>query len=131
MSTQTSTPLDVEQGNDILPARTSRALVEEQPSAAAQAARAESMQRTGKRMILAGSIITILGVVSYCIVSFAGGMDADLGDILFRNAVPMARATLVVLGLGTLVWLIGSFVYLNGAMVADEGTNEDESPKER
>jgi hypothetical protein len=70
---------------------------------------------------VAGSVITVAGVILYCVASFAGGMGAGLGDILFRNAVPFARTTLGVLGLGTLVWLAGSFAYLKGAMDADEG----------
>ncbi|MBI2375685.1 MAG: hypothetical protein HYV07_16940 [Deltaproteobacteria bacterium] len=76
-------------------------------------------------MILAGFVITIVGVVLYCAVCFAGGMDADMGDILFKNAVPFAQATLAVLGLGTLVWLVGSFTYLRGAMDADEEAGEE------
>lgn len=87
-------------------------------------AHAESMQRSGKTMIFGGFVITIIGVVSYCAVCFAGGINADLGDIIFRNAVPFARGTLAILGLGTLVWLIGSFTYLRGSMDAeDDGTD--------
>ena len=93
-----------------------------------RATRAEAAQRSGKRMVIAGSAITIVGVVAYCAVTFAGGMDADMGDILFRNAVPFARSTLALLGLGTLVWLIGSLKYLHGAMDADEGPGEDVKP---
>lgn len=91
--------------------------------AAAQRTRAEhaeALQRRGRGLILGGFVITITGVVGYCVASFAGGMDADMGDILFRNSVPFARATLAVLGVGTLVWLAGSFTYLKGAMDADE-----------
>ena len=88
---------------------------------AARLARSESLQRRGKRLIVAGSVITVAGVILYCVASFAGGMGADFGDILFRNAVPFARTTLGVLGLGTLVWLAGSLAYLKGAMDADEG----------
>ena len=84
--------------------------------------RAESLRKAGNVMIVAGFIITIVGVVLYCAVCFAGGMDADMADVLFRNTVPFARATLGVLGLGTLVWLIGSFTYLRGAMDADDDT---------
>lgn len=86
--------------------------------------RAESLQRRGKAMILAGFIITIAGVILYCGVCFAGGMDAEMGDVLFRNAVPFGGATLAVLGLGTLVWLAGSVTFLRGAMDADEAAAE-------
>lgn len=81
---------------------------------------AEALQHHGKSMILAGFIITILGVVAYCGVCFAGSIDAELGDMLLNNTVPFARLTLGVLGLGTLVWLVGSFTYLRGVMDAED-----------
>ncbi|MBZ0116648.1 MAG: hypothetical protein K8H88_06630 [Sandaracinaceae bacterium] len=84
------------------------------------AARAESLQRRGKAMIFAGFVLTIVGAVLYCGVCFAGGMNAELADILFENTVPFARAMLGITGLGTLVWLVGSFTYLRGAMDAEE-----------
>lgn len=82
--------------------------------------RAESLQRNGKRMVFTGFAITILGVLLYCAVSFAEGANVDMGDVLLRNAAPLTRATLAVLGIGTLIWLIGSFTYLRGMMDADE-----------
>lgn len=82
-------------------------------------------------MILAGFVIAIIGVVLYCAVCFAGGMDAGKGDILFMNAVPFARATLAVLGVGTLVWLVGSFTYLQGVMDAEEEADEESNPTGR
>lgn len=69
--------------------------------------------------MVAGFVITIVGVVSFCAACFAGGVSAELGDLLFRNAVPFAKGTLAILGLGTVVWLIGSFMYLGGALKAD------------
>ncbi|MCC6552842.1 MAG: hypothetical protein IT372_07440 [Polyangiaceae bacterium] len=90
------------------------------------AMRAESAQRAGKRMILAGFVIIVIGVVLYCAACFAGGMDADMGDALFRNAAPFARATLCVLGLGTVVWLVGSYRYLQGVMDADDRAGDTE-----
>lgn len=90
--------------------------------------RAESLQRTGRKMILAGFVVSIAGVILYCAACFAGGMDAELGDLLLTHSVPFAHATLGVLGLGTLVWLIGSFTYLKGAMDADDGLDRQNPP---
>lgn len=84
------------------------------------AAKAAARQRNGKRMIVAGFVIAVVGVVLYCAASFAGDLSADMGDVLFRNAVPYARATLAVIGLGTAVWLVGSITYLNGVMDAGD-----------
>jgi hypothetical protein len=87
--------------------------------------RGEALQKTGKRWVVAGFAITILGVVSYCLACFAGGVDAEMGDIMLRNAVPFARVTLAILGLGCFVWLIGSLTYLRGAMEIDDDGDDD------
>lgn len=89
---------------------------------------AEGLQKSGTRLIFAGFAVTILGVVLYCAVCFAGSVDADLADILLRDAVPFGRATLGVLGVGTLMWLVGSFRYLRGLMDAEP---QDDAPKEQ
>lgn len=88
---------------------------------ASLAAKAASREKAGKRMIVAGFVIAVLGIVLYCVASFAGDVGDDMGDVLLRNAVPYARATLAVIGLGTLVWLVGSITYLRGVMDADAG----------
>lgn len=93
-------------------------------AAIASVTNAERRQRTGERMILAGFVIAIIGVVAYCVASFAAGMSTTLEGVLFDNDVPFARATLGVLGLGTLVWLGGSITYLRGALDADEASGE-------
>lgn len=87
---------------------------------------AVALQRRGKNLIFAGSVITIVGVVLYCAVCFAGGVDTELGAILLENTIPFGRATLGVLGIGTVMWLIGSFTYLRGAMDADEDTQPEQ-----
>ena len=81
--------------------------------------RAECLQHNGRRMVVAGFFITVVGVVLYCLACFAGGYSADMGDLLLQNAVPFGRATLAVLGLGTVTWLVGSFTYLRGSMETD------------
>lgn len=124
MNSQPSPGLNVAHGSTVVSVH-QRKPPAQAALADARAAGAESLQKTGKRMVVAGFVITIVGVVLYCAVSFAGGMNADMGDVLLKNAVPFARGTLAVLGLGTLVWLIGSFTYLRGAMDADQEPSED------
>lgn len=125
MNTNPASPLGLGRSDAHLPVPQEPGAASRSTTRTSQAVRAESLQRSGKGMILAGFVITIVGVVLYCAVCFAGGMDADMGDILFKNAVPFAQATLAVLGLGTLVWLVGSFTYLRGAMDADEEAGEE------
>jgi hypothetical protein len=105
-----------------LPSREPTSIAAEVDSVPAAAADS----RMGKRMIVAGFVITILGVIGYCVASFAAGTDAGMDDVLFRNAEPFARVTLGVLGLGTLVWLIGSWTYLRAEMEADDDLGEAE-----
>lgn len=114
MNTNASASIGLSRGDAALPIRAVPARAATRPQ------RAEAMQKRGRVMIVAGFVITIVGVVLYCAACFAGGMDADMGDLLLDNAVPFARATLGVLGFGTLVWLIGSFMHLRGAMDADD-----------
>ncbi|MFN8625456.1 MAG: hypothetical protein U0587_05670 [Candidatus Binatia bacterium] len=90
-------------------------------------ARVQSQQRTGDRLILAGFVVTVVGVILYCVACFAGGVDASLAAILFDNVVPFARATLVVLGIGSALWLVGSFMYLNATITEDEIAGADAS----
>jgi hypothetical protein len=92
------------------------------------AAHAESLQRTGKKLVIAGFVVTIAGVIGYCAACFTAGFNADMGDLLLHNTVPFARATLAVLGLGTLVWAIGSLTYLRGVMDADESSEDGPDP---
>jgi len=127
MTTNSSQILAITRTVDVSsPKSAAEEVVRDTPQTRAKAA--ESMQRSGKKMIFAGFVITIIGVVSYCAVCLAGGVDAELGDILFRNSVPFARATLGILGIGTVVWLVGSFTYLRGTMDAeDDGTDASNS----
>ncbi|NUQ74100.1 MAG: hypothetical protein HUU21_11140 [Polyangiaceae bacterium] len=93
-----------------------------------RAIRAEGLQRDGKKMVIAGFVITILGVVMYCAVNFAGEMTDGMNGLAFRNVVPFTWGTLAVLGLGTLIWLVGSFTYLRGMMDADVDSTEEREP---
>lgn len=103
-------------------------LQEEEAKEASPAERAESLQRTGKKLVIAGFVVTIAGVIGYCVACFAAGFNADMGNILYNNTVPFARATLAVLGLGTLVWAAGSLTYLRGVMDADESSEDGPDP---
>ncbi|MCC7070058.1 MAG: hypothetical protein IT383_01975 [Deltaproteobacteria bacterium] len=71
---------------------------------------------------MAGFVVAITGVVLYCVITFAGNITTDLADILLRNALPAARGSLAVVGAGSLLWLIGSFMHLRGAMDAEDAT---------
>lgn len=84
-------------------------------------ARPEVRQRQGKILVVAGWIIAMVGVLVYCVTSFAAAADVGLAAILLDGAIPAARAGLLVIGGGTLLWLIGSVMHLNASLdVSDD-----------
>lgn len=82
-------------------------------------ARAEEMMRRGKRFVISGFVVSILGIVGYCVVSLGASINKDMGASFLENPGPLVGPALAVLGLGTLLWLVGSFMYLRGAMDSD------------
>lgn len=63
-----------------------------------------------KALVVSGWIAALAGVLVYCLASFASGADADLPDVVLRGAIPYARAGLLLIGCGTLTWVIGCVV---------------------
>lgn len=88
-------------------------------------ARPDLRLRKGKALVVAGWVIAMVGVLVYCVASFAAGADVGLAEILLDGAVPAARVGLIVVGVGTLVWLVGSVVHMNAALdLRDSGPIE-------
>jgi hypothetical protein len=75
--------------------------------------------RQGKRLVVSGFAITIAGIVGYCLACFSAGVSEDVGATFMSTPGLLIAPTLAVIGLGTLFWLVGSFVYLSGAMDSD------------
>ena len=91
----------------------------------AEKAPAGDRMRRGKTLVIAGYAIMVLGIVLYCAVCLTAGVNQDLGTILLENLVPFASVTLMIIGAGTAIWLVGSILYLNGAL----DSAPDEEPK--
>ncbi|MBL9088557.1 MAG: hypothetical protein JNM10_15575 [Planctomycetia bacterium] len=124
METTSAQPFDLGL-RDAAPPVVREARIESSASLCAERiAKAKARQKAGKRLIVAGFVITIVATVLYCAACFAGGLSVPMEDILLHNAVPFARGMLAVLGLGTLVWLVGSMMFLRGAM--EEGPEASE-----
>ncbi len=81
-------------------------------------ARLEATQRRGKALVVAGWISAVIGVVLYCVASFGAGADADLAAIVLHGAVPAARAALVIVAGGTLLWIVGSVMHMTALLDA-------------
>lgn len=76
--------------------------------------------REGKRLILLGFIVAVVGIVAYCVV----GLSAPAPGTTSNGLEGMSTPSLGIIGLGTLLWLIGSFVFLLGGMDADTDEKE-------
>lgn len=102
----------IEEGLPAAPAQP--ALTKSQIYAAAE----RKMQR-GKRLVMSGFVVSVVGIIGYCATCFTAGVNQDLGSALLDNPAWLVGPALGVIGLGTLLWLVGSFVYLSGEMDSD------------
>lgn len=82
-------------------------------------AAAEQRMRWGRWLVISGSIVAIIGIICRCIASFSVDIGSNIGALFLQNPEKFLGPTLGVIGLGTLLWLIGSFLYMHGAMDSD------------
>jgi hypothetical protein len=82
-------------------------------------ARAEQQMHRGKQMVISGFVVAVLGIVAYCVVGLSAGVNQQLGSAFVESAGWLTGATLGVIGFGTLLWLVGSFLYVSGGMDSD------------
>ncbi|MBI2522266.1 MAG: hypothetical protein HYV97_17735 [Bdellovibrio sp.] len=82
-------------------------------------AQAERRMRLGRRLVVIGFVVSILGVIAYCVGCFNVTLNQEIGGVLYDNPGWLLTPTLGTMGLGTVLWLIGSFIHLKGAMDSD------------
>ncbi len=73
----------------------------------------------GKQLVISGFIVSVVGMIAYCLACFTAGMSANLATSLLENAGWLIGSALAVMGTGMLLWLVGSFLYLQGGMDSD------------
>lgn len=78
---------------------------------------AERRMLFGKRVVIAGFVIAILGVIVYCLACFNSDLNQQFGNM--EHTSGLLASSLGTIGLGTLLWLIGSFIHLKAAMESD------------
>ena len=65
----------------------------------------------GRKAILCGCLMALIGMVAYCYSTLKGGPDADLPSTLFENGmVGWAAFVLLVTGVG--IWMAGNVALL-------------------
>lgn len=74
----------------------------------------------GQAAAIQGAVVILASIVVYCAAAFRGGLEFDPGEIV-RGASPLAAASLMGLGAGTLLWIAGCVAYLRAAMEAESG----------
>ncbi len=89
------------------------------PTKAEVYARAEQQMRRGKQLVISGFIVAVVGIVAYCVACFSGGVNQGIASALLTSPGWLVGPTLGIIGLGTLLWLVGSFIYLSGGMDSD------------
>ncbi|HQZ40162.1 MAG: hypothetical protein IT180_17490 [Acidobacteria bacterium] len=75
--------------------------------------------RQGHRLVISGFVVAVAGVVAYCVVCLGAALNQNLGAALLESPGWLAGSMLGIIGLGTLLWLVGSFMYLSGGMDSD------------
>jgi hypothetical protein len=95
------------------------------PAKAEIYAMAEQRMRRGKQLIFSGFAVAVMGIIGYCIACFSAAANQELGAALLKSPAWLTIPTLSVIGLGTLLWLVGSFLYLSGGMDSDPDDGPD------
>ncbi len=89
------------------------------PTKAEGYARAERQMRRGKQLVISGFIVAVVGIVAYCVACFSAGVSQELASAFLTSPGWVVGPTLAIIGLGTMLWLVGSFIYLSGGMDSD------------
>jgi hypothetical protein len=78
--------------------------------------RAARLMNRGKLLVITGFVLLLVGGIAYCVAGLSAGAQdaASLTDTPWL--ILGAQATLAI---GTLLWLIGSFLYFLGGLDSD------------
>jgi len=83
--------------------------------------RREAIARTidprdrGRRWILWGWLVTMIGVAGYCRAMFRAGPDTDILQALGQSGIA-GWASLAFIALGVAVWMSGNLVFLRDSV---------------
>ena len=73
---------------------------------------AEGQMKFGKRLVISGFILSIIGIIAYCVANFNMTLNQEYNGILVSHSPKLVIPTLGIIGIGVLVWLIGTFIGL-------------------
>ena len=70
----------------------------------------------GKKFITSGVVLSIIGIIGYCVTNFNMTINQIPANADVASSGSMLIPTLGTIGVGALIWLIGSFIHLKGSI---------------
>ena len=89
------------------------------PSRAKAYALAAQRMRRSKWLVLSGLGVSVAGIIVYCIICFSAAIASEPSSTFLAGPRWLAGSSLGIIGLGTLMWLVGSFDFVRAAMDSD------------
>ncbi|MCC6220163.1 MAG: hypothetical protein IT291_02870 [Deltaproteobacteria bacterium] len=80
---------------------------------------AENKMKRGKHLVVAGFVVAVIGIFVYCVSCLSANVNQNLETNLLERPIMLVEPALGIIAIGTLLWLIGSFIYLSGGMDSD------------
>lgn len=99
--------------------RRSISLVNASAAPVAQPAEVHEHTEWGRKAILCGCVMVLVGMITYCYGSLDGGPESDLTSTLFQNGI-LGWISFVLLLTGVGVWISGNLVLLDEARSAED-----------
>jgi hypothetical protein len=86
----------------------------------------EDGREWGRKAILAGWIITMAGVVGYCVAMLRADQDTGLLQALFSQGFLGWSSAVLLLG-GVATWLAGNFTFFRAAVEEPNGAEKGDA----
>ncbi|MCC6574972.1 MAG: hypothetical protein IT462_14425 [Planctomycetes bacterium] len=102
------------------PHQVNEGVLDRPPATKAAELTSTSEANRARSVAILGMVLSLAGVVLYCVASFRSEDTSDLSAVLFQFANPAALSALGIMGVGTLLWMFGSIMHLHALMDADE-----------
>lgn len=73
----------------------------------------------GKLLVIVGFGVLAIGIFTYCLIGVAAEPNQVFGMPSVTNSSRLSITAQAAMAIGTLLWLVGSFQYLLGAVDSD------------
>lgn len=81
-------------------------------------AKADRRLQMGKRLVITGFFVALIGVILYCVVPFSIANQPLRATVQADMGWPVV-VSLGMVGVGTLLWIVGAIVYFIGGVDSD------------